>query len=173
MGINQFANHHLQMILHKVRFQPFRSFLLKNELFVSDIYDFSKCLKRLFHTLNIFPPFLILSSCPQIWKRFCRYAGSTMNILCVCSQILTRSKWNWCREQKCLFQNDIRNKTNTKLYKKLINLSQVKMVASASGQDVYPHRGVLIRYSAQAIIIPIIVIINNNNNFMIFIIKLQ
>ena len=109
-SINQFSNHHLQMILHKVRFQPFRSFLLKNELFVSDIYKFCKCLKRLFHRLNIFPPFLILSSCPQIWKRFCRYAGSTMNILCMCSQILTRSKWNWCREQKCLFQNNIRNK---------------------------------------------------------------
>ena len=62
---------------------------------------------------------------------------------------------------------------NTKLYTNLINVSQVKMVASASGQDVYPHRGVLIRYSAQAIIIPIIVIINNNNNFMIFSIKLQ
>ena len=36
---------------------------------------------------------------------------------------------------------------------------QVKMESSASGQDVYPHRGVLIRYSAQVIIIVIIVII--------------
>ena len=60
---------------------------------------------------------------------------------------------------------------NTKLYTNWINILQVKMVASASGQDVYPHRGVLIRYSAQAIITPFI--INNNNNFVIFIIKLQ
>ena len=39
---------------------------------------------------------------------------------------------------------------------------QVKMVSSASGQDVYPHRGVLIRYSAQVIIITII--INNKHH---------
>jgi len=31
---------------------------------------------------------------------------------------------------------------------------EVKMVSSASGQDVYPHRGVLIRYSAQGCPVP-------------------
>ena len=47
----------LQMMLHKVRFQPFQPILLKDELFVSDIYKFCKCLKRVFHQLYSFSPF--------------------------------------------------------------------------------------------------------------------
>ena len=44
-----------------------------------------------------FSPFFNLQSSPQLWKRFCRYAGSTMIVLCQCSQILTRFKWNWLK----------------------------------------------------------------------------